>query len=164
MPTPCIDPQARICLLRYLHALHHGLEGKPCHSCPPAAGTVAILRAEDAHKITADTAAPSPADQPVQVQPEPQPTPHLEGLDLDTLREVLKPVVQRQTTTRQKSVYLERLQTGYNATALKEARIIGKKRFREALESIACLNVQGSWLILDKGAWSFCFGDEGPEQ
>lgn len=187
---PCLDPQARLCLLRHLHAVRHGLDGKPCHGCEPAAQVTAALRearerpidlvergkvaiegdGEDHSRSShpwVDHAAPTerrhagseealPA-APLRQEPEPTPpAPAPSSLDLEALRAALLPFVQRQAKTGQKSMYLDRLQDAYNAAAPRAARITGRKRFASALAAVPGLSVQGSWLLLDRAAVTFC--------
>jgi len=170
--APCIDPQARLCLLRHLHALKHGLDGKSCHDCQPAAETVAALRVPREQAATPesgpDASVPPPTEpSPGQVQHTPPPptrsTPSV-PLDLATLREVLSQPLLKQNKTGQRAIYLDRLHDGYNKAALREHRIPGKRKFRESLECIVALHVNGAWLNLDRGAWEFCFGGENGGQ
>jgi hypothetical protein len=178
MTTDCIDLSARVCLLRYLYAMRHGRTDKPCYRCEPAAKVVAVMRGEEAAPAASIPAAPSargsllrPASvPPVATQKVPKPSaascqdrfrdvsPY--GLDLVALREVLRDLLKRQGKTGQKSVFLERLQSLCNAAARKGAKLRGKRDFREALQAVPNLSLQGAYLLLDNGAWAFC-AEEG---
>jgi len=148
----CIDPQARICLLRYVHAQRKGLTDKPCHSCEPAAQVMAYLG-------TSKTLA-APVEVPLVAAPQPLPVSPVVGMGLDkaVLRKILRPILNKQDKPGQKSVYIDRIQALYNADLPVKSRITAKKRFREALEKVVGLNVEGSYLLLDRDAWKLCAG------
>lgn len=155
MDTACIDPQARICLLRHLHALRHGLREKPCYGCEPAAEAVALSRGVSAALIVPEAVAdPEPAIPAAIPLEAPKADPS--GIDLNSLRRTLRPILAKQAKSGQQSVYLSRLQGLYNAEAPKGFRLTGNKRFCVAVSGIKGLATQGSWLLLDAGAREFC--------
>lgn len=184
--APCIDPQARLCLMRHLYALRHGGD---CRKCEPAAEVVELLRGNP-DQISDEKAPDLDREESLALEPgsevryqmelyrlgnghsqDPEPNPEPQEapapvqscgpLDLSALREALADLLRRQAKTRQKSVFLERLQTAYNAKAEKGLRIWAKGRFRIALEGVEGLTRQGSYLLLDAGVARFCFGGEG---
>lgn len=160
----CIDPQARLCLLRHIHALKHGLSASPCRKCEPAAEVVAILRDESRPKTKVEPQANVKAlPVPVAAAPQVVTPPVLDGLDLGALRKVLRPLLLKQDKSGQKSVYIERLLSLYNPAAPKGTRFGGKRRFSQALVSVPEISMQGAYVLLDAGARSLCMGEAGKE-